>query len=497
MKKIALSIILLFTVSGFFQSCSSFLEENPVDRYVVGNFYSGETDAKAAVAAVYQDLYAIYNRRMFLLNALPADDEKNGLGMPNQYLQNLEYLRHTSENQFVREMWQYNYVGIARANTAIINIPNINMEASMQARLIGEAKFLRALYYFNLVRFFGDVPLVLQLESVEDAMIPRTPLDQVYAQIIQDLSDAESSLPEEYSSVDIGRASKGAAKILLGKVYLTMHEYQKCADKLAEVVNNESTYGYGLNEDFADNWRKDTEDGLEMVFTIEYMDPPGTGNSEMTLIAPKYSMVGGFAVLGINNGNEADIPTMDLYTQYSDDDERKAVTLRTDFVSLKDGSVHTSSIPLFVKYWEEGETITGNSDNNIHILRYADALLMYAEALNELGRTNDAYAPLNRVRERAFNSASHDFSGLSQSEFRDAVLQERRLELAFEGHRWFDLVRTGRFVQRMKDHSILEAQLAESNKVEIGQNVKDYMILMPIPQREIDLNPELVQNPGY
>ena len=497
MKKISLSIIFLLMAIGLFQACTSFLDENPKDRYVIDNFYSSETDAKAAVTAIYQQLYGIYTRYIFLLNALPADDEKNGLGMPNQYLQNLEYLRYTSENQFTREMWQRNYSGISRANTAIINIPGIPMDEVLKNRLIGEAKFLRALYYFNLVRFYGDVPIILGLESVQDAMIPRSPVADVYQQIIQDLSDAENALPGTYGDSDIGRATKGAAKILLGKVYLTMHEYQNSVDKLAEVINNESAYDYGLNENYGDNWKAATEDGKEMVFTIEFMDPPGTANSEMVLCAPKYSIDGGFSVLGLTDGNEADIPTMDLYSQFLDNDERKAATFRTDFISLNDGSVHTSSIPLFVKYWEEGESNPGHSDCNMHILRYSDALLMYAEALNEVGSTGQAYIYLNRVRERAFNSTDQDYSGLSQEEFRTAVWQERRLELAFEGHRWFDLVRTGRFIERMKEHSALEAQLAESNKVEIAQNIKDYMILMPVPQREIDLNLLLTQNPGY
>ena len=497
MKKIILSIIMLFTINGLFHSCTSLLEENPVDRYVVGNFYSGPSDAEAAVTAVYQQLLNIYQRQICLMNELPADDEKNGLGMPNQFLQDLEYLRHTSENQFVRETWQYNYSGIARANTAINNIPVINMDETMKNRLIGEAKFLRALYYFNLVRFFGDVPLLLKLESIDDAFGARTPKEEVYDQIIDDLLFAENNLPVSYSDKDIGRATKGAAIILLGKVYLTMHEYQSCVSKLAQVVENESVYGYGLHEHFGYNWEKDTENGKEMVFSIEFMDPPGYGNGQMGMDGPKYSIPGGFGPLGLSNCNEADIPTMDLYTQFLDEDERKAETFRTNFISLKDGLVRISSIPIFVKYWEENEPVTSNSDANIHVFRYADALLMYAEALNEVGQTENAHTYLNRVRERAFNSTDHNYSGLSQEDFRTAVWQERRLEFVMEGHRWFDLVRTGTFVQRMKDHSALEAQLAESSKAEIAQNVKDYMILMPIPQREIDLNDQLVQNPGY
>ena len=147
MKKLAISILLFFTVTGFFPRCTSFLEENPTDRYVTDNFYSGKNDAEAAVAAIYQNLYGIYTRYIFLLNALPTDDEKNGLGMPNQYLQNLEFLRFTSENQFTRQMWQRNYDGISRANTAIIHIPEINMDETLRNRLVGEAKFLRAVLF--------------------------------------------------------------------------------------------------------------------------------------------------------------------------------------------------------------------------------------------------------------------------------------------------------------------------------------------------------------
>lgn len=497
MKKIIITFIAFIAITSVFNSCSEFLEENPTDRYVEGNFYSDQYDAEAAVAAVYQALLNIYTRHMFLLNELPADDEKNGLGMPNQYLQNLEFLRHTSENQFVREMWQRNYVGIARANTAINNIPNITMEESLKNRLIGEASFLRALYYFNLVRFWGDVPLVTLLESVEDAMGPRTPKDQVYQQIITDLTFAENNLPVSYPASETGRATKGAAKILLGKVYLTMYDYQNCVNKLQEVIDNEGTYGYGLHDYYGDNWEKDTENGKEMVLCMEFMDPPGTGNNAMVLQGPKYSLPGGFGVLGLSNANEADIPTMDLYSQFLDEDERKAETFRTEFISLKDGSVHISSIPIFVKYWEENEPVAANSDANMHIIRYADALLMYAEALNEVGQTLTAHDYLNRVRERAFNSPDFNYTGLSQEELRTAVLKERRLELAMEGHRWFDLVRTGTFVDRMKEQAAYEASVAEPNKVEIIQNVKDHMVLMPIPQREIDLNSELTQNPGY
>ncbi|SHO61003.1 RagB/SusD family nutrient uptake outer membrane protein [Algoriphagus zhangzhouensis] len=496
MKNIKYLFILSLTF--FLTSCmDEFLKESPVDRYVVGNFYSSQSDAEAAVTAAYAKLFDIYERNMFILCDLPADTEKNGLGMPNQFLQNLEYLRHTSQNQFAREMWLQNYSAIARANTAIINIPTIEMDETVKARLVSEAKFLRALFYFNLVRFYGDVPLVTKLESVNDALVARSPVEDVYSLIISDLQDAESNLPVSYAEKDMGRATKGAAKILLGKVYLTRHEFSKASEKLAEVINNEGEYGYGLHENFRDNWNAATENGKEMVFSIEFMDPPGNGNAAMVLQGPKYSLPGGFAVLGLVNSNEADIPTRDLYDRFDNDDQRKAGTFRKDFVSLIDGSIHTSTIPIFTKYWEENETNPNNSDANMHVIRYADAILMYAEALNEIGQSSLALVQVNRIIERAHQSPDYNESTGNQDELREIIYEERHKELAMEGHRWFDLVRTGRFVERMKDHAAYEAGVAESNKVEIAQNIGDHMILMPIPQREIDLNPLLTQNPGY
>lgn len=133
----------------------------------------------------------------------------------------------------------------------------------------------------------------------------------------------------------------------------------------------------------------------------------------------------------------------------------------------------------------------------MHIIRYADAILMYAEALNEVGESSKALQNLNRVRERVYGDTLGNYSAMSQEAFRDAILKERFLEFPLEGHRWFDLVRTGKFIQRMKEHSAYGAKVAEANKTDIEANIRDHMILMPVPQRELDLNPELTQNPGY
>lgn len=474
---------------------SSFLRENPEDRFVTENFYSGAKDAQAAVDAVYHQLYSIYQRNMILLNDLPTDDEKNGIGMPNQFLIDLEFLRFTAENTFVRDMWSLNYSGIQRANSAINNIGRITMDESLKNRLLGEASFLRALYYFNLVRFYGDVPLIVKLESLQDALIPRTPKEEVYKLVIADLQFAENNLPKTYTSTNLGRATSGAAKILLGKVYLTMRDFQKSAGKLEEVVQNESSFGYGLHADFKDNWKIATENGKETVFSVQMMQPPGTPNGQMVLQGPKFSVPGG-QVPGLV-GNEADIPTMDLYNKYITGDTRKDVTFKLEFVSPSNGRTYKSSIPLFGKYWEDGETIAGNCDVNFHVLRYSDALLMYAEALNETGNTAKAIGVLNRVRERAFRNVRNNYTASTQSAFRDQVYLERRLEFANEGQRWFDLARTNSLFTTMKAHGTLEAQLAESNKATISANAKEHQVLYPVPQREMDLNKLLIQNQGY
>ncbi len=493
MKKVCIVIAFLVFVTACKKS--AFLTESPEDRFVTGNFYSGAKDAQAAVDGVYNQLYSIYQRNMILLNDLPTDDEKNGIGMPNQFLIDLEFLRFTAENTFVRDMWSLNYSGIQRANSALNNIGQITMDEELKNRLLGEASFLRALYYFNLVRFYGDVPLITKLESLQDALIPRAPKEDVYKQIITDLQFAETNLPKTYTSTNTGRATSGAAKILLGKVYLTMREFQKSADKLEEVIQNEGAYGYSLHTDFKDNWKPATENGKEMVFSVQMMQAPGTPNGQMVLQGPKFSVPGG-QVPGLV-GNEADIPTVDLYSKYIPGDTRKDVTFKRDFVSPSNGRSYKSSIPLFGKYYEEGETIAGNCDVNFHVLRYADALLMYAEALNEVGNTAKAVGVINRIRERAFRDALHNYTASTQAVFRAQVYLERRLELANEGQRWFDLVRTNRLFETMKAHGTLEAQLAETNKTTITANAKDYQLLYPVPQRETDLNKSLKQNPGY
>lgn len=502
MKKL---IFILFIVlpATLFNSCSEFLEENPVDRYVVTNVYTDESGAIAAVTSIYNGLYSLYERPMYLVFDLPVDDEKNGQGMPNQYLQNLEYMRYTPNNTFIRDFWRNSYNGIFRANNALEQIPGIEMNETLKARLINESKFLRALYFFNLVRAFGDIPLPLGT-TVDQTITARIPLSEVYAQIISDLTDAKA-LPKSYTGSDVGRATGGAASVLLGYVYVTMKDWGAAVNELKAVVNNENSYGYGLWDDLKDNYRVATENGKECVFSVQFAEPPSNGNGDMQLAGPKYALqadYGVIAVPGIAGCNEADIPCEELYSQYDVEDQRKYIIFSKEFVSPLNGKTYYTKIPIFTNHWEEGETVSGNSDCNTYVLRYSDALLLYAEALNENGDPGTAYNQLQRVRNRAYKN---DPKGIRQGaqtkeNVREWIRQERWQEFAHEGKRWFDLVRWGILKERMTQHANNEVALGgyESyKKKEIIANFKDAMNLMPIPQEELDANLLLKQNPGW
>ena len=488
-------IIAAFLVIAL-NSCSSFLDENPTDRLTTVNFYKSTKDAQAGVDATYQQMNSLYNRLMYNLCDLPCDGMKNGLGMPNAFLQDLAYMRHDQGNTFIRDMWNNSYSGIAKANAAIENIPNVKMDESLKSRFIAEARFLRALYYFNLVRFFGDVPLVTKL-GLDEAIGPRTSKDQVYAFLIEDLIAAETlPMRSTYSAADKARASKEAAKCLLGKVYVTIGDFEKAKSKLAEVVENESQYGLGLHDDYAANWNTDTEAGKEAILYLEFGVAPFVNNGEMSLAGPKYSVPGGS--IEVANSNEADIPTQELYDSYNENDKRRDFNLRYEFTNYATKEVVKSSIPLFGKFWIDDISTCALCDINMHVMRYADVILLYAEALSETGEAQKALDVVNRIRVRAFGNTSGNYTQtMSKEEFRNVILNERYWEFPIEGHRWFDLVRMGKLKERMLAHATYEASVAEANKTEIAGNFKDCMYLMPIPQNQIDLNKVLTQNPGW
>jgi hypothetical protein len=328
---------------------------------------------------------------------------------------------------------------------------------------------------------FGNIPL---LTKTDDPLTPpAADAGAVYAQIISDLTDAEG-LPAVQTE-GRGRATSGAAKAVLAKVYLTRKEFDKAAQKALEVINSGQ---YELWENFADAFRIRNRGGKEAIFSVGFGDAGGSiifwevAQFHVRLLPAALTSAG-----VTSNTHGWQIPTPSLAADYASADERGPVTVFNQFNETVGGEAYNVNFDnkyYFRKYWDvetEGEFTTLESNNDFPVIRYADVLLMYAEALNELGNTGEAHTYLNRVRNRAGLAT---VSGLSQAQFRDAVLEERKLELAAEGHRWFDLVRTGTLEEWVP--------LAKP-----GVTPQPRHYLFPIPQRERDLNPNLPQNEGY
>lgn len=497
MKRNISFLIITALVSFGFYACRNLLDEDPRDQVFIENFFQTENDAIAAVNSIYAVLNStssaptfggVYHSSYWVVSGLASDEMENRLaGAPD--LDQLETFSFRPVNSYIYDFWRNAFKGISNANFAIEGIPLVKMDEAKKNRLLGEAQFLRSLLYFDLVRMFGSVPLVLSLEA--ELTPARTPADQVYARIIEGLEFAAQNLPESYPAGDgLGRATRGAANALLAKVHLTRGNWQQSISYCEAVMNSGR---YGLWDDFAEAFRLANENGKESIFNIGF----GTANNSIS-----FWEVGQFNVRLLPRALSGQIPgvnaqgwqvaTQHLYDSYNPQDRRRAVSFLTT-IQNTDGTT-TSVEPHIQKYWDRiAEPAAGNTDNDFPYLRYPDILLMYAEALNELnnGPTAEAYQAVNSVRRRARFDGSQelpilpDLQGLSYQQFKDALLQERRWEFVAEGQRWFDLVRFGKLQDLVP--------LAKA-----GVQPQDYHNLFPVPQEEIDLNPNLLpQNDGY
>ena len=485
------TLIVLLATLFILPSCKKFLEEDPKSQVSVINFYQTSEDAVAAVNAIYGYLNStstgttagVYHSSFWVTAGLASDELLNNqLGAPD--LDQLATFSHGPQNNALLEIWQMHYKTITIANIAIERIPSITMDETLRTRLVNEARFLRGLMYFNLVRMFGDIPLVTK--ETDELKPARTAASAVYDLIVSDLTAAEA-LPADYpAGQGKGRATSGAAKSLLAKVYLTRKEYDKAATKALEVINSNQ---YQLWENFADVFKLSSRNGKEAIFSVGFGDAGGAisfwevGQFNVRLLPRELSTE------GVENAQGWQIPTFNLYKSYEADDQRRAVTFVTT-VHNADGTT-TEIRPYIQKYWDrEAEPKANGSFNDFPVIRYADVLLMYAEAKNELGDPATAHAYINMVRKRArFNGTTYlnvlpDYVGLTQDAFRTAVLEERRKEFVAEGHRWFDLARTG----------TLQTQVPVAKPGVVPQE-KHYVF--PIPQRERDLSENLEQNAGY
>lgn len=471
-------------------SCDSFLDPDPEDILAPENFYQTSSDAVAAVNGVYEQQKWMHQLAYWYMSDVATDDidASPNFGSDGQRMSKWTF----DATEFpMGDVWGNGYRIINRANAVLDRVPAITMEAPLKARVLGEARFLRALAYFDLVRFFGDVPLLQhEVTSLADVTPSRTSKDSVYALIEADLTEAAATLPARHDGADAGRATSGAALALLAKVHLQQHEYGPAAQRAAQVINSGR---YRLLENWKDVFAIGNEfqpSNTESIFELNYdgtLDP-GAG-SVVTLFALPATYPGGDAY-GLMY-----LPGSVTSLFAANDERGLGGTYITSPYRDRSGAVITFTLPSqngINKYLDEGNTRNrtqrgwGANDNNWIILRYADVLLMYAEAVNEGGAPSgmSAEAALNLVRVRA---GIAPVSGLSQGGLRDAIRAERRREFILEGQRWFDLARYG----------TLEQAIA-AKLVEIGAPAHPLRgTLFPLPAGELDRNPNLVQNPGW
>ncbi len=489
-KRLILPLLLVLLVPT---ACENFLSVNPQSQLTQEAFPTTASDAGLATNAAYTAMRGWhYHSGGFPILDILSDDAHKGSN-PNDGLNTVgpyDSFTHSTTQDGLDRWWNGLYQGILRTNVVIEKVPSIAMDAGLRDRYIAEAKFLRAVYYFDLVRAFGGVPIVTS--TTPALKVARSTSDEVYALIEADLLAAIPALPEKtaYSAADLGRASKGAAKAFLAKVYLFRGNFPGAEQYALEVITSGF---YDLEPLFIDGNSNVGEHGVESVFEIGAMETPGAfGNQYANTQGVRGSPNKGW---GFNR------PSVDLRNAFETDDPRlkgtiidlgdviDGVTIIGDGETpdqITDGVGNVIEIETYNrKIWIPGNTTTTQYGHNRRLIRFSDVLLMAAEALNENNKPVDALVHLNRVRERARQgnvTILPDILTVDKNALRDLIIQERRVELAMEGHRFWDLVRTG------KAATVLGSRGFVTGKHE----------LLPIPQNEIDLSQgTLTQNPNW
>ncbi|HTF29119.1 MAG TPA: RagB/SusD family nutrient uptake outer membrane protein [Flavitalea sp.] len=454
-------------VIAVFTGCSKdFINLVPISDQSIEGFYKSETDISQAVIGVYDGLQGLYSGNFAYFMEVPSDNSFNsnttGNGGANADFDNFTL---ASSNFILNDTWNACYKDIQRCNIILNRINGVTMNEQLKSYRTGEVKFIRAILYFNMVRIWGDVPLIV--EEIDDPFEAfdhvRDPTDKVYAQIIKDLEEAIAVLPGKWPAAnDLGRVTQGAAITLLGKVYLTRKDYAGADLQLEKVISSGT---YKLVSDFAKVFGVENENNIESIFEVQYKsDAFGEGGGDGGLYA---------------SGDGNNWPSANMINLFrNNNDARYDASIDTTF-----------NFPKFAKL-KAVRGADGSFGSNFMVLRYADVLLMAAESLNEISYDKgNAFNYLNQVRQRAGAPVYNQSSLPDQQSFRAAIELERRLELAFENHRWFDLLRTGRALQ------VMSTAVGGSA---FPINIKPYQLLFPIPLEQVDASGgKIKQNPEY
>lgn len=485
--KLKYNLIAIALLGFSFSSCSDFLEQNPQTDLSENDFYKTADDILSAVNGVYSSLQEgdIYGN-WYVFGEIPSDNTRNQLSGSVTTQNEFDQFYIDTQNSMIANFWKAAYKVINRTNTVLGRIDGIEINTELANRYKLECKFIRALMYFNLVRVYGDVPLVLKEISISESYdILREPKENVYNQIIADLKEAQD-LPVSYSTAEDGRATQGAAKALLANVYMTLHKYAEAETILAEIINSgrysllENTPG-SLNIDGYKNvFSPVNHNSKEGIFEIQFLKGGyGEGSNYANNFAPENSGTNVVAVGGTGGNN---IPEMDIYNAYEEGDLRRDFSMSLGYYDNRKNNEWVES--RYVCKFMDVPYQNNDASNNYPVIRYADVILMYAEALNQNGKTAEACKYLNMTRRRGFGyqtteTSPVDLQTTDKAQFALMVEQERRVELAFENHRWFDLIRTGRAVEVMRSK---------------GFSLNETNLICPIPQKQIDVNPKLTQN---
>lgn len=488
MKNIKYTILFIATVM-MTVSCSDDFVDVESQNESSENYFNSEQDYQDALIGAYDLLQSTYLNVM--LGEIASDNTLAGgesaTDVPG--FQQIDDMIHTPNNEQLRSIWGWMFAGVNRANY-ILEFQN-KTDFPGKENVLAQARFLRAYYYFELVKWFGDVPLIVDQRFLfgDQFEVDRTPKENVYAQIELDLMYASDNLP--YLQSQIGRITKGAAQALLGKVYLYQEKFGDAALVLEDLITSGP---YDLVADYSTIFENDNENNIESVFEVQYSDLEGAGFA--CLQCSEGNVAVGFNGIRNYNGPEFDsgfsfnVPTQEIVDQFESDDPRiDTAILDIEAWSASTGATYGTGYEHTGYYnrkyiARQGDSNIGDQNltnpNNYRAIRYADVLLMAAEALNRGSIADDrAQNYLNLVRQRAFGDMDHNITSTG-STLTQAIYHERRVELVGEGHHFFDLVRTGRAA-------------SEIDGFVTGKNE-----IFPIPQIEIELTGNRwAQNPGY
>lgn len=490
MKKNIINLSIGFIIS-IFASCS--LNQQPISEIGDGAFYANASEINAAVVGCYSGLQGPLayewrftetrsdNTRFYTATTSSVD---------NTAILNYDQAKIETTDDNIYKFWLATYNNIARCNSVLAHSAVVE-DKTLRSQYEAEARFIRAYHYFTLVRLFGPVFIVDERISAKEALSKdRASVEKVYEFITTDLTFCIDNLPAQYDDANLGRVTAWAAKGMLAKVKVTKGEYtQQTADLLYDVIHKS---GYTLLPSYESVFDIQNELNKEILFTVRYTSGGiGLGSPFGNYFGPYNS---GDCVI---NGNAKgwNNPTDDLVSAYEKDDLRRDVSLGLNYVDKNGKTVENDKGGRYVKKFLSPVLIVNDGDKDWPILRMADLILLYAEVLNETDGIPAALPYVNQIRNRAGLPDLVAAKLTSPQAMRMAIEQERRIELAFENHRWYDLVRTGRVLDVMNTHYNTEAYYSGPNIV--TPILTSAAILLPIPQREIDIKADIPQNVGY